>query len=67
MKTKGVSRILTVVGTLMMLVAIVGRFVYARTVLGGLIPGGISAQSAMVGANTVLLLAILAYLYSPKE
>ena len=66
MKTKKLSQILTVLGTLLMLYAIVGRFLNGITCFGYVIPAGVSAQSVMLGANTILLLAILAYLYTPK-
>jgi len=65
--TKKLSQILTVLGTLLMLYAIIGRFLGAQTVLGFFFRPGISAQSVLIGANTLLILAILAHLYTPKE
>jgi hypothetical protein len=60
---KILSYVFAVVGVLLMIGAFLGRFIEARTVLGAAIPGGISASSAMIGADTFLLLAILAFLY----
>jgi hypothetical protein len=50
-------------GVLLVGWSFLGRFIDARTVMGCIIPGGVSASSAMIGADTFLLLAILAYLY----
>jgi len=61
---KIVSYILAAAGVALMIVALVGRFVSSRSVFGGVFSGGMSAASAMLGANTLLLLAILAKLYS---
>lgn len=60
---KKMSHIFAVAGVVLMIGAFLGRFIEARTVLGCIIPGGMSASSAMIGANTFLLLAILTYLY----
>jgi len=67
MKTKKLSQILTVLGTLLMLYAILGRFLFAPTVLGFIFQPGISAQALLTGANTLLILAILANIYTPKQ
>ena len=61
---KKISYIFTAMGVLVMIGSFIGRFIDQRTVLGCCIPGGISASSAMIGANTILLLAILIYLYN---
>jgi len=61
---KKISYVFTVLGIFIMIGAFLGRFIDARTVLGCCIPGGIAASSAMIGANTFLLLAILVYLYT---
>jgi hypothetical protein len=60
---KKLSYVFAALGILVMIGAFLGRFIEARTVLGCCIPGGIAASSAMIGANTFLLLAILLYLY----
>lgn len=60
---KKLSFVFAALGVLIMIWSFVGRFIDAREVFGKLIPGGISASSAMIGANTFLLLAILTYLY----
>ena len=57
---KKIAWLLAAVGVLLAVYAVVGRFVDARSVLGRIIPGGIAASSLMIGANTVLLLAVLA-------
>jgi len=67
MITKKLSQLLTILGTLLMLYAIIGRFLYAQTVLGFIFRPGISAQAVLTGANTLLILAILAHLYTPKD
>lgn len=61
---KKISYLFAALGVLVMIGAFLGRFIDQRTVLGFCIPGGISASSAMIGANTILLLAILIYLYT---
>lgn len=60
---KKLSYVFALAGFLLMIGAFLGRFIEARTVLGCIIPGGMSASSAMIGANSFLLLAILTYLY----
>lgn len=60
---KVLSYVFVAVGVLLMIWAFLGKFIDARTVMGYIIPGGIAASSAMIGANSFLLLAILAYLY----
>lgn len=60
---KILSYVFAALGILIMIGAFAGRFIDARTVLGCIIPGGISASSAMIGADTFLLLAILASLH----
>lgn len=49
-------------GIVLVFCSILGRFIEARTVFGCVIHGGISASSVMIGANTLLLLAIIAHL-----
>ena len=63
---KTLSYVLAVAGVMLMIMAFLGRFVFAPTVFGGMFRDGMSAASAMLGSNTLLLLAILAYLYSRK-
>ena len=60
---KVVPDLLALTGIALMLWSVVGRFVRAREVMGGVIPDGIAASSAMIGANTLLLLAVLAHFY----
>jgi hypothetical protein len=60
---KILSYVFAAVGFLLMICAFIGRFIGARTVFGGIVPGGMAASSVMVGADSFLLLAILAYLY----
>ena len=60
---KILSYIFAIVGVLLIICAFLGRFIDARTVFGGIIPGGMAASHVMVGADTFLLLAILVYLY----
>ncbi len=60
------SRVFAVAGVLLVIYAVVGRFVGRPTVFGYLIPGGIKASSAMLAANTSLILAILTHLYKKQ-
>lgn len=64
---KKVAMLLAAVGVFVAVYAIVGRFVYDRTVLGCLIHDGVAASSLMIVANTFLLLAILAALLGDKK
>ena len=57
---KILSQVFAVIGILLMIYAFLGRFISGATVFSYLFPGGMSATSAMLGANTFLLLAILA-------
>ena len=68
-RLKLLSYVCATVGVLLMFCAVIGRFVQARTVFGGIVPswGGMAASSVMEGANTFLLLAVLAYLYYRKN
>jgi hypothetical protein len=59
-----ISRILAVLGVLLALYALVGRFVGGPAICSYLIPGGVSAGTGALGANTLLLLAILAHAYA---
>jgi hypothetical protein len=63
---KIVSHVFAVLGIVLMIYAFLGRFIAERSVFGYLIPGGMSASSAMLGANTFLLLAILANFYKKE-
>ena len=60
------SHVFAVLGVLLIIYAFLGRFINAPSVFGYLIPGGMSAASAMLGANSFLLLAILANFYKGK-
>ncbi len=57
------SRVFAVAGILLAVYAVVGRFVGKPTLFGYLFKPGIEASSVMVAVNTLLLLAILSYLY----
>jgi hypothetical protein len=61
------SHVFAVLGVLLILYAFLGRFIYEPSVFGYLIPGGMSAASAMLGANSFLLLAILANFYKREN
>ncbi|MBI4633763.1 MAG: hypothetical protein HY742_07720 [Deltaproteobacteria bacterium] len=63
---KTLSHVFAVIGILLVIYAFLGRFIDGRTVFGYIIRGGISAPSAMLGANTFLLLAILANFYKKE-
>jgi hypothetical protein len=59
--------VFAVLGVFLIFYALIGRFIKAPTVLGDLIPGGMSATSAILGANTFLLLSIVAYLFKKES
>lgn len=59
---KILSQVFAVIGILLMIYAFLGRFIGGDTVFGYIIEGGMSASAAMLGANSFLLLAILANL-----
>jgi hypothetical protein len=61
------SQSLAVAGVLLIVYAIVGRFVYGPTVFGYLVKDGMAASSALIGGNTLLILALLADTYSKKK
>jgi hypothetical protein len=64
---KALSYVFAVVGILLVICAVLGRFIDSQTVFGNFIPdGGMAATSVMLGADTFLLLAILAYLYKKE-
>jgi hypothetical protein len=60
---KKLSYVFAAVGIVLMICAFFGRFIDSPTVFGGVMHGGMSASHVMMGADTFLLLAILAYLY----
>jgi hypothetical protein len=60
---KLLSYVFAAAGVLLMVCSFFGRFIDGRTVFGKIIPGGMAASNVMLGADTFLLLAILAYLY----
>jgi hypothetical protein len=64
---KVISVLLAVVGVLLAIVALVGRFHSDSCVFGTVVEGGISAGSIMLGANTFFVLAVLARLMQKKE
>ncbi|MBP7088542.1 MAG: hypothetical protein KBB01_04510 [Candidatus Omnitrophica bacterium] len=61
-----ISYSLTVLGIILAVTAIVGRFIDTSTVSFGGLSISISASAGLVVANTVLLLSILAVLYAKK-
>ncbi|MDD4870974.1 MAG: hypothetical protein PHR77_10475 [Kiritimatiellae bacterium] len=61
---KKLSQVLAVLGILLALVAVVGRFTYDTTVFGYFLKPGMAAQSVLIAANTLLLLALLANSYN---
>lgn len=61
------SQGLAAAGVLLIFYAIVGRFVHGPSVFGYLVKGGMAAGSAMIGGNTLLLLALLLDAYSKKQ
>ena len=63
---KIVSHVFAVLGIVLMIYTFFGRFIMDRSVFGYLIPGGMSATAAMLGANTFLLLAVLANFYTKE-
>ncbi len=60
------SRVFAVAGVLLAVYAVVGRFINRPTVFGDLISTGLKASSVLVAANTLLLLAVLSYLYKKQ-
>jgi hypothetical protein len=60
---KIISYVFTAVGVLLLICAVLGRFIHEPTVFGDIIPRGITAPTVMLGGDSFLLLAILAYLY----
>lgn len=57
---KILSQVFAVIGISLMIYAFLGRFISGSTVFSYLFKEGMSATAAMVGANSFLLLAILA-------
>lgn len=60
---KLLSGVFAVAGVLLAACAVLGRFIYAPSVFGGVLPPGMAASSVLVAANTLLLLAVVAHLY----
>ncbi len=60
------SRVFAVAGILLAVYAAVGRFIHKATVFGDMYPPGLKASSVLIAANTLLLLAILSYLYKKQ-
>ena len=48
------------IGGMLMVYSVLGRFIDEPSLMGTFVEDGISAGSVMIGANTFLLLAILA-------
>ena len=61
---KTMSYVLAVIGVFLFVYAEVFRFISDPTVFGNIYP--LEADTVALGANGVLLMAILAYLYSKK-
>lgn len=57
------SYVFAAVGVLLMIWSFAGRFIDKSSVMGNIFHGGIAASNVMIGADTFLLLAILAFLY----
>ena len=60
---KKLSYVFAAVGIVLMFCAFFGRFIDSPAVFGRIVHGGLAASNVMIGADTFLLLAILAYLY----
>ncbi|HWR72401.1 MAG TPA: hypothetical protein VN604_04480 [Nitrospirota bacterium] len=60
------SQVFAVAGVLLAVYAVVGRFVGRPTLFGYLFSHGIEASSALTAANTLLILAVLTYLYKKQ-
>jgi len=57
---KGLSKLLAILGALLVVLAVVGRFVGVPTIsFLGLLPA-VSAKTVLLVANTILLLALVA-------
>ncbi|MBN1894824.1 hypothetical protein JW906_10030 [bacterium] len=64
---KTLSWIFAGIGVLLMICAVLGRFISEPTVFGDIVPPeGMDATSVMIGANSFLLLAILAHLFKKE-
>ncbi|HOO51695.1 MAG TPA: hypothetical protein PLK94_10455 [Alphaproteobacteria bacterium] len=61
---KQLSRVLGVVGILVALYAVVGRFVGAPVVLSAVREGGFAAGSLLTAANTLMLAAVMLNVFS---
>ena len=61
---KRLSYILAVIGTALFVYAAIFRFVSGSTVFGYIF--ALQAKTVVLGANTLLLIAILAWLYAKK-
>lgn len=61
---KVLSYVLAVIGLVLFVYAVIFRFVSGSTVFGYVY--ALQAKTVVLGANTILLIAILAYLYSKK-
>jgi hypothetical protein len=61
--SKMLSYFFAAAGVVLAFCSFIGRFVDNREVFGKILPGGMSASSVMIGADTFLLLAVLAFLY----
>ena len=61
---KTMSYVLAVIGVFLFVYAEVFRFISDPTVFGNIYP--LEADTVALGANGILLMAILAYLYSKK-
>ena len=61
---KVLSYILTVIGVVLFVYAVIFRFVGGTTVFGYIFP--LQPKTVVLGANSLLLMAILAYLFQKK-
>ena len=62
---KVLSYVLAVIGAGLFIYAVIFRFVGGPTVFGYIHP--FQAKTVVLGANTILLMAILAYLYDKND
>jgi len=69
MKNDMIAKVCAVAGILLMLYAVVGRFISGPEVFSWVpfLGNGMAAASAMIGADTLLLIAILAKLFEKKQ
>jgi len=65
LKMKILSYVLAVIGVFLFVYAEIFRYISDPTVFGNIYP--LEADTVVLGANGIFLMAILAYLYSKKQ